>query len=99
MKLEMNKLMTSGTGIFIIGAAWLLFWIGPAFFLFEKDPRWGHNFVIPIVFITVGLASHIRTIACDLVAVICSICGYNPHASCFMVMGDWTDPCRSIFRN
>ena len=70
MKLEMNKLMTSGTGIFIMGTAWFLFWLGPAFFLFEKDPRWGHNFVIPIVFMTVGLASHIRTTACDLIAVI-----------------------------
>src|SRR5659263_153252 len=70
MKLEMNKLMTSGTGIFIMGIAWLLFWLGPAFFLFEKDPRWGHNFVIPIVFMTVGLASHIRTTAYDLMAVI-----------------------------
>ncbi|MDL5501749.1 MAG: hypothetical protein QSU88_00885, partial [Candidatus Methanoperedens sp.] len=70
MKLDMNKLMTSGTGIFIMGVAWLLFWLGPAFFLFEKDPRWGHNFVIPVVFITVGLASHFRTIACGLVAVI-----------------------------
>jgi len=72
MKLEMNKLMTSGTGIFIIGALWFIFWLGPAYFLFEKDPRWGHNFAIPIVFMTVGLASHFRTIACDLVAVICA---------------------------
>ncbi|VVB50884.1 Uncharacterised protein [uncultured archaeon] len=70
MKIDLDKLMTSGTGIFIMGAAWLLFWLGPAFFLFVKDPRWGHNFVIPIVFMTVGLASHFRTIACGLVAVI-----------------------------
>lgn len=70
MKPDLNKLMTSGTGIFIIGAAWFLFWLGPAFFLFEKDPRWGHNFAIPIVFMTVGLASHLRTIPCDIVAVI-----------------------------
>ena len=69
LELDMNKLMTSGTGIFMIGAAWLIFWLGPAFFLFEKDPRWGHNFAIPIVFMTVGLAYHFRTIACDTVAV------------------------------
>lgn len=70
LKLDTNKLMTAGAGIFIIGALWLIFWIGPAFFLFKADPRWGHNFAIPIVFITVGLAYHFRTIACDLIAVI-----------------------------
>ncbi len=60
MKPDMDKLMTSGNGILILGVAWLLFWLGPAFFLFEKDPRWGHNFALPITFITAGLASHTR---------------------------------------
>ncbi|VVB87686.1 Uncharacterised protein [uncultured archaeon] len=70
MKPDLNKWMTAGTGIFIMGALWLLFWLGPAFFLFVKDPRWGHNFVIPIVFMTVGAAYHFKSIACDFVAVI-----------------------------
>ncbi len=70
MKLDMEKLMTAGNGILILGAAWLLFWLGPAFFLFEKDPRWGHNFAIPITFITAGLAANIRIISCQLAAVI-----------------------------
>jgi hypothetical protein len=70
LKLDKNKLMTTGTGILIIGVLWLLFWIGPAFFLFKEDTRWGHNFAIPMVFMIVGLASHLRTIACDLIAVI-----------------------------
>lgn len=70
MKLDKNKLMTAGTGFFMIGLLWLLFWIGPAFFLFKEDTRWGHNFAIPIVFMIVGSASHFRTIACDLTAVI-----------------------------
>jgi len=69
-KLDMDKLMTTGNGILILGVAWLLFWLGPAFFLFEKDPRWGHNFAIPITFITVGLAAHTRIISCQLSAVI-----------------------------
>ena len=69
MKFELDKMMTAGTGIFIIGAAWLLFWLGPAFPLFEKDPRWGHNFVIPIVFMTIGLAHNFKTLACELIAV------------------------------
>jgi len=69
-KLDMEKLMTAGNGILIMGVAWLLFWLGPAFFLFEKDPRWGHNFAIPVTFITVGLASHTRILSCQLAAVI-----------------------------
>lgn len=62
--------MTSGNGILILGVAWLLFWLGPAFFLFKEDPRWGHNFAIPITFITVGFAANIRIISCQMTAVI-----------------------------
>ncbi len=69
MKFEKDKIMTAGTGIFIIGAAWLLFWLGPAFPLFENDSRWGHNFVIPIVFMTIGLAYNFKTLACESIAV------------------------------
>ncbi len=61
--------MTAGNGILILGIAWLLFWLGPAFFLFREDPRWGHNFAIPLTFITAGLASNTRIISCQLVAV------------------------------
>ncbi len=69
LKFDMDKWMTAGNGILILGVAWLLFWLGPAFFLFEKDPRWGHNFTLPITFITVGLAYHTRILSCQLVAV------------------------------
>ena len=62
--------MTAANGILILGVAWLIFWVGPAFFLFEKDPRWGHNFALPITFITVGLAAHTRFISCQLSAVV-----------------------------
>ncbi len=58
--------------ILILGIAWLLFWLGPAFHLFQHDPRWGHNFALPITFITVGLSVHIRMISCQLAAVISS---------------------------
>jgi hypothetical protein len=62
--------MTSGNGILILGVIWLLFWIGPAFFLFEEDSRWGHNFAIPILFILVGLAYNVNKISCQLTAAI-----------------------------
>ncbi len=69
-RFDADKVMTAGNGILILGIAWLLFWLGPAFFLFREDPRWGHNFAIPITFITAGLASNIKIISCQLVAVI-----------------------------
>jgi len=50
----------------------LLFWIGPAFFLFEEDPRWGHNFAIPVLFISVGLAYKVDKKSCQLVAMVAS---------------------------
>ena len=69
-KFETDKVMTSANGILILGVAWLFFWLGPAFFLFREDPRWGHNFAIPITFVTVGMAFHFRKISCQLIAVI-----------------------------
>lgn len=70
MKFEIDRVMTAGNSILILGIAWLLFWIGPAFFLFQEDPRWGHNFALPITFITVGLGYHIRKISCQLAAMV-----------------------------
>ena len=70
LKIDMDRVMTAGNGILILGVAWLLFWLGPAFSLFEKDPRWGHNFALPFTFITVGLAYHTRILSCQLTAVI-----------------------------
>jgi hypothetical protein len=71
-KKRIDKYLTAGTGILILGIVWLLDWLGPAFFLFEEDPRWGHNFAIPILFINVGLAYNINKISCQLTAVIAS---------------------------
>lgn len=62
--------MTSSNGILLQGIAWLIFWLGPAYFLFVEDTRWGHNFALPITFVVVGLAYHLRNIACQLTAVI-----------------------------
>jgi hypothetical protein len=64
--------MTSGNGILLLGVLWLIFWIGPAYFEFEEDSRWGHNYALPILFIMVGLAYNINRISCQLVATIAS---------------------------
>ena len=70
IKLDKEHVMTSNSGILILGIAWLIFWIGPAFFHFREDPRWGHNFALPIIFITVGLAFYFRKTSCQLVAIL-----------------------------
>jgi hypothetical protein len=64
--------MTSGNGILILGIIWLIFWLGPAFSLFDEDSRWGHNFAIPILFIIVGLAYNVNKISCHLTAAVAS---------------------------
>jgi hypothetical protein len=70
--LDLDKALTSNNGLLLQGIAWLIFWLGPAFYLFREDPRWGHNFALPVIFITVGLAFYFRKISCQLVAVISS---------------------------
>jgi hypothetical protein len=72
MKYNLDKYMNSGNGILILGILWLIFWIGPAFFLFREDPRWGHNYAIPILFVIVGLAYNINKNSCSIVAAISS---------------------------
>jgi hypothetical protein len=64
--------MNVGTGLLILGILWILFWLGPAMPLFVIDSRWGHNFVMPIIFITVGIAYYSRCLACQFFAVISS---------------------------
>ena len=67
-----TKVFTTGSGLLIQGLLWIMFWVGPAFPLYEADPRWGHNFALPILFVLVGLAYHFRKLSCDLVAVVAS---------------------------
>lgn len=72
MKFEPGPWMTTGTGIFFLGVAWLVFWLGPAFHLYQTDPRWAHNFAFALIFITVGIASLRPSIATGIIAVIAS---------------------------
>ena len=72
LKTIIEKFMNVGTGILILGILWLIFWLVPAYSLFEADPRWGHNYAIPMIFITVGLAYLMKKISCQLIAVFAS---------------------------
>jgi hypothetical protein len=64
--------MTVGSAILIQGVLWLIFWIGPAFHIYQTDPRWAHNFAMSTIFITVGLAYNFRKLSCQFVAVFAS---------------------------
>ena len=67
---DKEKMMTANTGILVLGVLWLVFWLGPAFSTFLVDSRWGHNFALPLTFMTVGIAYNFRMISCQLAAVI-----------------------------
>ena len=67
-----NVVMTCGFGILLLGVLWIIFWLGPAIPLFQEDPRWGHNFALPIIFMTVGLAYYFKKILCQFIAVFSS---------------------------
>lgn len=56
MTFEFRRWMTTGTGIFLLGVAWMGFWLGPALPLYQADPRWAHNFAFALIFVTVGIA-------------------------------------------
>jgi hypothetical protein len=72
LKIITEKFINVGTGILIQGIIWLIFWLIPAYSLFEADQRWGHNFALPIIFITVGLTHIVKKISCQLIAVFAS---------------------------
>jgi hypothetical protein len=72
MKFNINKRLNAGNGILLLGILWLIFWIGPALFLFQEDPRWGHNFAIPILFILVGFAYNVNKNSVQITAAIAS---------------------------
>lgn len=72
LNLNFDNVLTSNNGLLLQGIAWLIFWLGPAYYLFREDPRWGHNFALPIIFITVGSAFYFRKNSCQLVAAISS---------------------------
>ena len=72
MKFEAGRWMTTGTGIFLLGLAWLIFWLGPAFHLYDADPRWAHNFAFALIFIIVGFASFRPSVATGVISLFAS---------------------------
>lgn len=72
MRFDLDRMMSAGFSMAILGILWLLFWLGPAFHLYEGDVRWAHNFAFALIFIIVGLASYRRTLSCGIIAVVAS---------------------------
>jgi len=72
MKFEPGPWMTTGTGIFLLGIAWLFFWLGPAFNLYQADPRWAHNFAFALIFIIVGISLYRPSVSSGIISMVAS---------------------------
>ena len=72
MNLKKDKIMNIGFAFLLHGILWLVVWIGYFYPSFVADPRWGHNFALPLIFISIGLANYMRKISVELVVVISS---------------------------
>ena len=72
MKFEPGPWMT--TGPVFSSWAWRgsLFWLGPAFNLYEADARWAHNFAFAIILITVGIAYYRPSVSSWIISMIAS---------------------------
>jgi hypothetical protein len=70
MKFEPGPWVTTGTGIFMLGVAWFLFWLGPAFPLYEGDPRWAHNFGFALILVMVGIAYYRPSVSTWIISMI-----------------------------
>jgi len=66
---RIDRITTIGFGLLLQGILWLISWLRVFFIFFLFDPRWGHNFALAIIFVTVGLAYYFRKTSCRLVAV------------------------------
>ncbi len=72
MKFEPGPWMTAGTGIFLLGVAWLFFWLGPAFPLYQADTRWAHNFGFALILVIVGIGFYRPSVSSGIISVIAS---------------------------
>jgi hypothetical protein len=72
MKFEPGAWMTTGSGILLLGVAWLLFWLGPAFHLYAADARWAHNFAFALILIMVGIAYYRPSVSTWIISMIAS---------------------------
>lgn len=55
-KFIVDRVLNGGGALVFMGVQWLYLWTFPWFADYEADPRWGHNYVLSMAFLTVGLA-------------------------------------------
>jgi hypothetical protein len=65
-----ERFLNGGTPLILMGAQWLYLWLFIWYKTFLEDQRWGHNFVMSLAFLAVGLAYFNRRLLSDILAVI-----------------------------
>ena len=65
-----EKLLNGGTPLLLMGTQWLYLWLFIWYKTYLEDPRWGHNYVMSLAFLAVGLAYFNRRLLSDILSVI-----------------------------
>lgn len=60
-----------GLGLLLMGIMYLIFWVMPyTIEVFIEDPRWSHNWVYSLIFITIGAAFYQKTVVSRVIALV-----------------------------
>ena len=65
-----KKFVNGGTPLLLMGAQWLYLWLFLWYQTYLEDPRWGHNYVMSLAFLAVGLAYFSRRLVSDFLSLI-----------------------------
>lgn len=65
-----EKFINGGTPLLLMGAQWLYLWLFLWYKTYLEDPRWGHNYVMSLAFLAVGLAYFNRRLLSDILSLI-----------------------------
>ena len=63
-----EKYLNGGTPLLLMGAQWLYLWLFLWYKTYLEDPRWGHNYVMSLGFLAVGLAYFNRRLLTDILS-------------------------------
>jgi hypothetical protein len=80
--------VNGGSAMVLMGLQWLYLWLFPWYGMIAANPQWGHNLVMSMAFIAVGLAYYHRRLASDILAVLSAV--LTLPASIDSLPADWS---------